>query len=113
MACSVRGIFQLALNHSLVVGYHARVHPGGIIARFLYPHGSIAFAWLATDGGHYITGHVNRNELVILVPLILLAGFICGQTGGDPPVASISGPDSRNLDAFALGIGPEPDGAVA
>ena len=101
-ACRVWGIsfssFSLIVNQSLLIGGGPDVQPGVVIAGLLDPEGCIAVGGLAALIGCDVTGDIDGNELVFLVPLILLSDFIGGQTvkrfassdhhGSRPPLPS-------------------------
>src|SRR5262249_23577403 len=106
-------VFELALKLILFISGHADVNPDVIIAGFLNPEGCIAVGGLAHRIGCDITDDIDGKEPVFLVPLVPSADFLGGQTGGDSPGTTVSGPDRRHLEALALGIGTEPHGAIS
>ena len=88
------------------------VHPSIFIACLLYPEGRIVVGGLSPCIGCGVTGDIDGNEHVFLIPLILLSDFVGGPTVSDPPVPTITGPDRRDIHRLPIGVGTEPHRTV-
>src|SRR5262249_40551883 len=80
---------------------------------FPNPEGCIAIGGLASPIDCDVNGDVDGKELVFLVPLVLSSDLVDGQTGGDAPGATISGPDRCCLHRLLISVGTEPHGAIS
>ena len=105
-------LVQLVLCLRLLIGRQPDIRPGVVIG-LQDPERSIAVDGLFSRFAHGITGHINGNELVFVVPVVPLSGFMGGQTGTDSPVPSITSPRCCDSHHLPVGIRTEPGGAIS
>ena len=61
-------------------GRHTNVHSSVVIAGFFDPDGCVAVAGFAITVGHDVSSHIDGQELIFLVPLVLLPDLFRSRT---------------------------------
>jgi len=60
-----------------------------------------------------VSGDIDRKISLLAVPLVGLADLVGGLIVSHSPRTPVTGPDRRNPESFALGVGAEPGGTIA